>query len=45
MCDNHERKGIVFRVYDKKETSKKQKLEYVKFEKNAKILCEVEKTK
>ena len=45
MCDNHERKGIVFRVYDKKETSKKTEIRVREIRKNAKILCEVEKTK
>lgn len=38
-------KELYLEYMTKKKHQKKQKLEYVKFEKNAKILCEVEKTK
>lgn len=38
-------KELYLEYMTKKKHQKKRKLEYVKFEKNAKILCEVEKTK
>lgn len=38
-------KELYLEYMTKKKHQKKQKLEYVKFEKNAKILYEVEKTK